>query len=79
MSNPSPLTHKEAIAKGGRPLKDADVKQIPVHHLNSARALVASDNSPGSYCNETACIGGKKYVIYRDETGGCTKYVEMDC
>ncbi len=79
MPHSSPRTYQEAIRKGGRALKAIEAGRIPAHRLNATVAQVASDNSPGSYCNETPCIDGKKIVIYRDETGGCTKYVEMDC
>jgi len=79
MSHHAPRTYQEAIRKGGRSLTASEVGQIPTHHLKGATTLTASDNSPGSYCGETSCINGKKYLIYRDDTGGCTKYVEMDC
>jgi hypothetical protein len=81
MPNPTPKTHQGAIRKGGRALTPEEATAIPKHHLDAALPLTTpvSGNGPGTYCTETPCVGGKKYVIYRDNTGGCTRYVEMDC
>ena len=79
MPNPSPQTYDEAIRQGGRALTDEEVGKIAPHRLKAAAPRIAANLIPGNYCNETPCLGGKKYVIYRDDTGGCTRYVEMDC
>jgi hypothetical protein len=81
MPKDTPKTHEDAIQKGARTLTSEQAEAIPKHHIDAALSSVApaSGNAPGTYCTETPCLNGKKYVIYRDDTGGCTRYVEMDC
>lgn len=36
-------------------------------------------NNPGDICMMTECYKGKRIVMRRDKSGGCTIYSEEDC